>query len=376
MGERRPFHLAARLDLGRARGTGDRRDPRRSSPGRAGRRGARGDDPAAARDRGQVARPTSPPICVRRARQSADIIFFDALDPKPRTGEFPTEITIDYELQPAFKASPPPEPIARSILLPITTPPVQVPRIVSAGLALSPYSHADDYSSTDQRQRVLWFEFAEPPLDPERRVLRARPRVGARSPAPRIGRSGCRKSSSRRCRSIRNRCGGSRPDSRATRTGCARCGCSARRPAPGGTTSCRCRTISPRRRPSSSGSSSTKCGSDTPPADGRRRRAASVRRCAIAGVQHPAPPLECQAARGKTHILVRAPFATPVYQGRNMRPRHPRSDMWSLLYARVRQVDAEAWRNVLIAQTRLFPPEMERIGRGRCDCITAKGCSG
>ena len=30
----------------------------------------------------------------------------------------------------------------------------------------------------------------------------------------------------------------------------------------------------------------------------------------IAGVQHPPPPLVCQAARGKADILVRAPFAT------------------------------------------------------------------
>jgi hypothetical protein len=73
----------------------------------------------------------------------------------------------------------------------------------------------------------------------------------------------------------------------------------------------------------------------------------------IAGVQHPAPALECQAARGKVQILVRAPFATPVYQGRNLRPRAPGTDLWALLYARVRQADAVAWRNVLISQRQL-----------------------
>src|SRR5947208_14872907 len=41
----------------------------------------------------------------------------------------------------------------------------------------------------------------------------------------------------------------------------------------------------------------------------------------VAGVQHPAPPLVCQAARGKSEILVRAPFATPVLNGANIQPR-------------------------------------------------------
>jgi hypothetical protein len=73
----------------------------------------------------------------------------------------------------------------------------------------------------------------------------------------------------------------------------------------------------------------------------------------IAGVQHPAPPLDCQAARGNDDVLVRAPFATPVHAGQNLRPRTPRSELWALLYARVRQLDTAAWRNVLIGQTRL-----------------------
>ena len=84
----------------------------------------------------------------------------------------------------------------------------------------------------------------------------------------------------------------------------------------------------------------------------------------IAGVQHPAPPLVCQTARGKFEILVRAPFATPVFQGRNIRPRVPATHMWSLLYARVRQIDAAAWRNVLVARTRLLPPQPGNDGEG------------
>jgi hypothetical protein len=89
-------------------------------------------------------------------RQSTEVIFFDAFDPKPKAPrKFPSEITIEYVLQPVFKGLPPPDPISRSILLPITTPPSQVPHIISAGIALSEYQSAPDYSSTEPRQRSL-----------------------------------------------------------------------------------------------------------------------------------------------------------------------------------------------------------------------------
>jgi hypothetical protein len=100
----------------------------------------------------------------------------------------------------------------------------------------------------------------------------------------------------------------------------------------------------------------------------------------IAGVQHPAPPLDCQAARSPDDVLVRAAFATPVHGGQNLRPRAPRSELWALLYARVRQLDTAAWRNVLIAQTRLFRTDQhqaafdarEAYGEGRFPVATVR----
>src|SRR6185503_6184798 len=110
-------------------------------------------------------------------RQSADLIFFDAFDPKPspsrpaaeepQPGEYPSEINVQYELTPRLKG---PAALAvepKAIRLPVTTPPWQVPQLVSAGIALSPYESASDYSSTEARRRMLWLEFAEPPADPE-----------------------------------------------------------------------------------------------------------------------------------------------------------------------------------------------------------------
>jgi hypothetical protein len=76
----------------------------------------------------------------------------------------------------------------------------------------------------------------------------------------------------------------------------------------------------------------------------------------VAGVQHPAPPLVCQAARTTNAIRVRAPFATPVHKGRNVRPRIPKTALWALLYARVRQTDGASYRNLLLTRTRLNPP--------------------
>ena len=51
-----------------------------------------------------------------------------------------------------------------SIRLPITTP-VQVPKIVSTGIAESPYRHTPDYSATSSRNRYLWIEFDQPIAD-------------------------------------------------------------------------------------------------------------------------------------------------------------------------------------------------------------------
>jgi hypothetical protein len=53
-----------------------------------------------------------------------------------------------------------------TLQLPVAVPPTQVPRLVSAGLAESPYQHSDDYSSSDPRTRFLWIEVAEPVSDP------------------------------------------------------------------------------------------------------------------------------------------------------------------------------------------------------------------
>jgi hypothetical protein len=44
-----------------------------------------------------------------------------------------------------------------------------------------------------------------------------------------------------------------------------------------------------------------------------------------------------------------APFAAPVFEGRNIRPSPPATTLHALLYAQVMQADSQAWRNVLLS---------------------------
>jgi hypothetical protein len=72
----------------------------------------------------------------------------------------------------------------------------------------------------------------------------------------------------------------------------------------------------------------------------------------VAGVQHPAPALTCLVTRSARTIDVTAPHATPVFEGRSVRPAVPRTAIWTLLYAQVRQADGTAFRNVLLGRAR------------------------
>jgi hypothetical protein len=53
----------------------------------------------------------------------------------------------------------------------------------------------------------------------------------------------------------------------------------------------------------------------------------------------------------------------PVAYGRLFRADPPRSSLWGLLYAQVRQADGEAWRNVLLGRTHLGLTDAQMRGR-------------
>jgi hypothetical protein len=297
------------------------------------------------------------------ARQSTKILFFDAYDPKPtpkpppQTGEFPTEITFEYEIAPTFKDEvPPPAPFTENILVPIATPPAQVPKLVSAGIALSPYAAANDYSFTEQRRRSLWLEFDSPPIDPDDAYF---VRVLAIAPDPMLIAID---------ESIPEVIEPPQPIDEEWMRLIAQdqprddSGLHAMNPldqqAPGAT-----HYLVPL--PKGLDETSLELfgmftyeirvgHTDARWSLAQARYGPPLR---VAGMQHPTPPLVCQAARNERTIRVRAPYATAIHNGRNVRPRFPRTSLWAVLYARVRQTDAASWRNVLLARARMPPPQ-------------------
>jgi hypothetical protein len=295
-------------------------------------------------------------------RAAVRIVFLDALDPKPALDEFPAELTVTYEIVPTLReGAAAPAPLLANVLLPVTTPPVQMPRLVSAGLALSRPEPAADYASTQPRRRSLWLEFDAPPADPQDsyfvRVLAYAPdplligeEIAELRPEPALALD---------AEWMRHIVPAQpRDDSglRAMQPLEARSAAGAHYliPLPEGLDA-----ESPEllglftyevRLGHAGARWSTAQGRFGPP-------------LRIAGVQHPAPPLACQVARVKGAIHVRAPFATAVLGGRHLRPHPPKTRLWAVLYARVRQADATAWRNLMLLRSALRLPQEVRQAR-------------
>lgn len=289
-------------------------------------------------------------------RQFSELVFFDALDPKPGPGEFPTELTLGYTLMLHFEDGSSSDPLeVPAITLPVTTPPAQVPQLRSAGIALTPYAAADDYSSSAPRRRRLWFEFVAPPADPGDAYF---VRVLAVSPDPLLTRAVIPELVPEPPLPIDPEwvrlidVGQSRDESgaRAMQAVWPHDGADAAYamvPLPDG------------------------LGDSSPElfglftyeirlghADGRwctahGRYGPPLR---VAGVQHPPPPLQCLAARSGDALRVRAAYALPVHDGVPLRPSPPMTRLWALLYARVRRGDGQAWRNLLLWRTPLEAP--------------------
>lgn len=297
-------------------------------------------------------------------RSGTDLIFFDAVDPKPANGQFPKEIDLTYTITAKFSDAPTQSdpPLSLAIHLPMAAPPTQTPKITSAGLALSPYTPSADYSATAARQRALWLELVEP-LDNKNDLYFARVLAYA-------------------------------PDSMLT-------GDQILQPGPGPVTPPPepplpidpelLRVIVPGQSDDGAGLDAMHrlIPSDSPlhfmlplpdglPVDApelfgffvyelrvghaigwstaQGRFGPALR---VAGVQHPAPPLLCQVNSVQDAVSVSAPYATPVFAGRNLLPRPPRSEIWVLLYAQVMQADGASRRNVLL--DRRPAPEPERL---------------
>jgi hypothetical protein len=290
-----------------------------------------------------------PEAAGRQADRSAtDLVFLDAIDPKPVPPAHPRELHLEYTLMPRFRQAPAAsdQPLRVEIRLPVAAPPTQTPRLVSAGIALAPYVRAPDYSSTERRERLLWVEFDRPPEDPADACFG---RVLSYAPDPLL-------------------------------TGGVEVAPPPEPPLP--TDPEPIRVIHPGQSDDRAGLSAMQQLLPTtsprhflvplPPglqqesrelfgffvyefrvghlrewSTARARYGPPLR---VTGVQHPCPPLDCEAARTPEELLVSATFATPVFDGRGLLPPTPATVLWALLYTQVTQVDGADRRNVLIGR--------------------------
>ena len=72
------------------------------------------------------------------------------------------------------------------------------------------------------------------------------------------------------------------------------------------------------------------------------------RRLRATGIQHPAPTLTCMPNRDEDKLWVTAPYAVAVNDGKNVTADPPRTQLWALLYAQVKQADNKDYRNILL----------------------------
>ncbi len=289
-------------------------------------------------------------------RSTTSLIFLDAVDYKPVTGSFPSELNLTYTVTPVFAGAPAQldPPLQLQLHLPIAARPGQTPQLASAGIALSPYDPAPDYSTTTTRQRGLWFEFTEPVADLDDIYF---------------------------CRMLAYA-----PDQVLTGTPFA--GPSGVNPPPEPPLAIDpelIRLIVPGQSDDHAGLSAMQpllpsasplhfmlplppgLAADAPELFGMfvyELRAGHVKNWStaqgrfgpplrVAGVQHPAPPLLPVVSSLPNTISVSAPYAKPVFSGRNLLPNPPRSQIWALLYAQVTQADGVQQRNILLDRVRL-----------------------
>ncbi|WEK20632.1 MAG: hypothetical protein P0Y49_05710 [Candidatus Pedobacter colombiensis] len=289
-------------------------------------------------------------------REYTRIILIDIVDPLPVAGKNPDTILTQYRITPLFKTGIIPDVESfetKDLLLPVTVNPSQVPKVTGAGIALSPYVRNEKYSATEARRRFLWLEFENGPDDP-RDALFARPLAYA--PDQLISNN--------------------HPSLYAIDE-------EPRLPVDPEYT----RVIIPDSAHDHVGlKAMQKMEKSTdghqfyllPLPEGLHSESAELfgfytyefrfghtdqlwstgqgrfgRPFHLTGLQHPAPNLLCTVNRDEKQIRVKAPFAMAVHNGQNVTANPPRTSIWCLLYAQVKQADGMGYRNILIGEKNL-----------------------
>ena len=114
---------------------------------------------------GVIAQSALGTVAATADRTQTRIVLLDAISTQPAPGTYPAVLNPHYGVIASFPSAPPLVQTYTTLMLPITTPPAQTPKIVATGIAESPYVAAADYSSTQLRDRYLWIEFDAPIAD-------------------------------------------------------------------------------------------------------------------------------------------------------------------------------------------------------------------
>jgi hypothetical protein len=243
------------------------------------------------------------------------------------------------------------------ISLPITTPPTQMPRIASAGIALSPYRRNEKYSASEPRRRYLWIEFAEPIHDPQdtyfARVLAYAPDQLISNNEPELLAAPEEPALPIDPELIRVVAPSASNDL---------AGLQAMQPMQKASDSDRHYLLP--LPPGIHADAAEMFGFFTYEFRvGHYRDGATMawttaqgrfgRPLRATGIQHPAPTLTCAVNRDEDKVYVSAPYAVAEFNGRNVTADPPRTQLWCLLYAQVRQADNKDYRNILLDDRQL-----------------------
>ena len=285
-------------------------------------------------------------------RGQTDLVFFDAIDPKPQPGAFPAELHPQYRIDASFEGMPAHDAeLQLNIDLPITSPPSQRPQLASAGIAMSPYVRSADYSLTESRRRGLWLEFHRPPDDPNDQYFA---RVLRNAPDPLLSNLGddvtpiAEPPLAVDPEWIRVIVQGQSDD---------RAGLDAMQELIGSDSSLHFMLPLPNGMDAEASdlfgffTCELRVGHASVWSTTQGRFGPPLR---VTGIQYPPPALSCAVIRDSTGVTVSAPFALPVLDGRSVQTIPPRSQLWVLLYAQAEQVDGTDRRNVLLAHRRAF----------------------
>lgn len=294
-------------------------------------------------------------------RTQSRIMFLDSVDPKKFQKKFPRVLMAEYNLELNFKntATVSDKMETLKIELPVTVIPHQIPKLVSAGVALTPYQHdTENYRYSEERQKYLWFEFDEAPENPRTTYFG---RILAYSPDPYL------------CRIDRDLLLNISEDQRFN------------------INEEKIREIIPDMHDDLAGigvmqelipeeqENAIRYLLPLPPGlhaasdelfgfftyeirVGHRKEVWSTaqarygRSLKVNGVQHPAPELFCHAVRSEVssplgknkYVELSASHASAVLNGKNVTAFPPNTSLWYSLYTQVMQADGESFRNILI----------------------------